>query len=759
MTGEGGMPSPPGGNAEQRRREFERQRGLSPDPGSARSKAEEAGLRGKAFLRLEEFRRQRGLQTQPEGESPAADAGSPYILGAEQKEAMLAATPPTPGIVWKPLGPAGIPKGQTYGSGTTTVAGRISAIAVDPSDSAHLLVGSAAGGVWETHDTGAEWTPRTDDQRTLSIGAIAFDPNDSSVVYAGTGEGNWAYSLLGQGMLRSGDGGSTWTAMASGQELFAHQGFFRIAIDPSDGKRLIVATTDRTAASPDAGATWATVHSGKTWDVSLARPGGETEILLAAHDGLFAATGTAAPARVALPGLPAALDKPEDRLAVAHVGPDSGEAFAFAAFAGAAHLWHRPAAKQPFVAVSLPQLSVANRVEDVFSIKQAWYDWYVAVPAQPAGVVYLGAIELVRGKSSGAGWSWSDISSREHGDSIHPDQHTMAFDPSQPGVIYAGNDGGVFRSPDGGDSWQSLNAGLAISEVEYLTQRPDEATWILAGLQDNGTVRREAEEGGGKWAQVGLGDGGDCATDATDPDTCFYSRYDMTLERSESRGDRDSWTDVTPPAPEGAPMQFYPPLEVNGKLVAKAGDVVYISTDSGDSWADVALPPNKGEPSIATALSIPSADRVLVGTEWGDVFRIDFSGGGWGPPTMLAKPAGGWISDMLVDADLPHRYWATFSNHPGAVFRSDDEGAGWTDVTANLPPIPVNAIVTDPEDRERVWVACDAGVFESTDAGGTWSVYGSGLPNALAEDLAFYAPDRLLRVGTRSRGVWEVAVG
>jgi hypothetical protein len=111
-----------------------------------------------------------------------------------------------------------------------------------------------------------------------------------------------------------------------------------------------------------------------------------------------------------------------------------------------------------------------------------------------------------------------------------------------------------------------------------------------------------------------------------------------------------------------------------------------------------------------------------------------------------------------MDPDMPNRLWATFSN-PGAVFRSDDAGTAWTDVTSNLPSLPVNTIVTDPSDRERVWVACDLGVFESTDAGAKWSVFGTGLPNALAVDLIFYEPDRLLRVATRSRGVWEAAVG
>jgi photosystem II stability/assembly factor-like uncharacterized protein len=198
---------------------------------------------------------------------------------------------------------------------------------------------------------------------------------------------------------------------------------------------------------------------------------------------------------------------------------------------------------------------------------------------------------------------------------------------------------------------------------------------------------------------------------------------------------------------------------VNGDVVVKAGEIVYLSTDSGGSWTQVALPqPQTGRASVASALAIPTSDRVLVGTIRGDVLGLDLQNGAWGEPTALTTPRDGWISDVLVDPDNPQRHWVTFSD-PGAVFRSDDAGAAWSDVTGNLPSMPANAIVTDPSDPDRVWVACDVGVFESVDAGGSWSVFGAGLPNALAVDLLFYEPDRLLRVATRSRGVWEVAVG
>jgi photosystem II stability/assembly factor-like uncharacterized protein len=724
-----------------------------------------APVTGKTYRRQAEFLEQRGLTLRSSSLAPdpvAGDADSDtrllYLHAAEQKAALLGADPPNEAIVWQSLGPNGIPKGQTYGTGpgsNVTVSGRVSAIAVDPTNSAHVLIGSAAGGIWETHDSGTSWAPRTDQQPTLAIGAIAFDPSDASTVYAGTGEGNSEYSHLGQGILVSKDGGTTWTVIA--QNVFAGVGFYRLVVDPRDGQRLIAATTGGGAVSTDGGDSWSLLHQGLTWDVSLAYHGDEPEILLAAPDGLFGARGQDAPAAIDLPGI-GPLDQDRERMAVAHVPSDPAQAFVFAASQGQAFLWRRAADNGPFEAIELTSFSVGEYVDDVFSVGQASYDWYVAVPPGGDDTVFLGAIELVKGVRSGDQWDWTDISSRlGSGDSIHPDQHAMAFDPQDSAVVYAGNDGGIFRSPDRGESWQSLNDGLGTSEVEYLAERPDEPTWILAGLQDDGTIRRE---GPGAWTQVGLGDGGDCGTNMARPDTCFHSYYYMYLERSDHRGDADSWQNVTPPGDTDQLLKlFYPPFEVNGDVISKAGQIVYVSRDSGASWKHVALAqPSSGRPSVASALAIPDPDTIFVGTIRGDVIKLHWANGSWSAPSALTKPRDGWISDLLVDQANPQRMWATYSN-PGAVFRSDDAGHTWTDVTKNLPSIPVNAIVSDPANRDRVWVACDVGVFESVDAGGSWAVFGTGLPNALAVDLIFYEPDRLLRVATRSRGVWETAVG
>jgi photosystem II stability/assembly factor-like uncharacterized protein len=75
-----------------------------------------------------------------------------------------------------------------------------------------------------------------------------------------------------------------------------------------------------------------------------------------------------------------------------------------------------------------------------------------------------------------------------------------------------------------------------------------------------------------------------------------------------------------------------------------------------------------------------------------------------------------------------------------------------------MPVIPVNAIVVDPKDQQRVFAATDHGVYQTKDAGGKWSDFGNGLPNAVIGDMILHERRRLLRVGTRSRGVWEVNI-
>ena len=388
------------------------------------------------------------------GEASDTSANADGLGVAEEiAEAYLAAAevmgPPTPfGPQWRSCGPWTVVNGQTYGATRINVSGRVSALAVDPANPAHVLAGAANGGVWESFNGGASWAPRTDYQRTLAVGALAFDPSAPRTVYCGLGEGDW-WSWLGVGVLRSTDGGTTWATLCTAP--FVGDGFYSLVVDPSNGMRLFAGTRGGLWVSTDGGLNWTRRRTQTTW--SIARR--VKEILAACADGLFRSTNNGNTWNaVTLPGAPGTFQ----RLAVAIAPSDPTIAYAWGSSGATGFLWRR--AGGTWTAVGLPPGAAFN---------QAWYDWFVAVAPDKANQVYCGAIDIHRGTLAGGTWTWVNLSSKTSGgNSIHPDQHSIAFEPGRPATVYAGNDGGVFRSDDRGINWVHCNNGLQISEFEYI---------------------------------------------------------------------------------------------------------------------------------------------------------------------------------------------------------------------------------------------------------------------------------------------------
>lgn len=221
-----------------------------------------------------------------------------------------------PLLIGLALGPAPIGQGQTFGTPRVSVSGRISAIALDPgyngTTNQAVYIGAAQGGVWRSRDNGANWTPLTDDQPSLAIGALAIDPTNANVIYAGTGEGNplTCSSYYGAGLLKSTDGGATWTQIPGPTSAFAptpaflNAGIAQIAIDPVAPATVYLCTTlGRTNSASTACAqapllrrgVWKSTDGGATWqNLDPSSSGGGTQatdlvIDPLNHDRVFAA--------------------------------------------------------------------------------------------------------------------------------------------------------------------------------------------------------------------------------------------------------------------------------------------------------------------------------------------------------------------------------------------------------------------------------------------------------------------------------------
>jgi hypothetical protein len=621
--------------------------------------------------RLDQFRLRRGLA--PEDQAAYAATRLAALRAA-------ATGPGEPdGPAWRPLGPFAIPHGRTAGSGPGSrprVAGRVAAVAVDPGDPDHLLAGG--GGVWESRDRGLTWRPRGDDQPTTAIGALAFAPSDPAVAYAGTGQGE-TLAALGAGLLRSADGGTSWEQLVTTELLGA--GVCGLLVDPADPGRLLAASTAGLLRSADGGATWERLLPGRSWSLAAGAGG---ELLAGGEHGLHRSGDGGATWRP-LP-LAAAPDGFE-RMAVA-CGAGGRVAYVFAAGDGVGHLWRREHPGGAFEPVKPPA--------DLHS-RHARHQWACAADPLDPGVVWLGAGGLHRGALGTDGrWSWTDLTARPSGDSLPVGQRVVLADPGDPRALYVANEGGLYRSPDGGRSWRSLGTGLAVAEVGHLA---DHGAWLLAGAGELGTVRYE---GGEVWCPVG-------------PAT--------------------------------------PALVVGDELVAAGAGGLAVSADGGASWSAVPLPPARGP---VTALAATGPGRLLAGTGEGELLRLERAGGGW-QVAGAARPRAGRVAGVAADPGRPGVAWAAWSDpRGGRVWRSRDGGASWTDRSGGLPPVPAGAVAPDPDRPGTVYAATDAGVWRSEDDGETWRPAGRGLPNAPALALALRRDRRLLRAGLLGRGVWEL---
>ena len=685
-------------------------------------------------------------QDESQARRPAEDTEVNVGIAQEIAQAYLEAAdqmgPPTAfGPQWRSCGPWTVVNGQTYGATRINASGRVSALAVDPANAAHVLAGAANGGVWESFNRGASWAPRTDYQRTLTVGALAFNPSAPATVYCGTGEGDW-WSWLGVGVLRSTNGGTTWSTLCTNP--FVGDGFYSLVVDPANGMRLYAGTRGGLWVSTDGGVNWTRRRTQPTWSISLPSGG---KVLAACGDGVFRSTDNGVTWNaVALPGAPGSFQ----RLAVAIAPSDPTVAYVWGASGGSGFLWRR--AGRNWTAVGLPPGA---------SFGQAWYDWYVAVAPDQDTQVYCGSIDIHRGTLSSGTWNWVNLSSKSSGgNSIHPDQHSIAFQPGSPATVYAGNDGGVYRSDDRGINWVHCNNGLQVSEFEYIAHNIGVSRWLVGGTQDNGTNRWT---GPSTWEHVGDADGGDCGVNRANPQVVFHTWQWWTLWRSATGGGFGSWANITPPRPAGEDVGlFYPPFECSattGNTIAMGGRSLYVSRDLGTTWTRLGYP----APGVASALYIPDADTVLVGLTDGRLFRTRFSAGAWSGLTALTglpRTTPGSISDLHAEPGGMGRVWATTPRVAGGgrVFRSDNGGSSWTDCTAGLPNLPINAIEVDSGNSNRIWAAADLGVYQSTNAGGTWADFSASLPNAYVGDLVFHPHARVLRAGTRNRGVWEIPV-
>ncbi|MGB9696289.1 MAG: T9SS type A sorting domain-containing protein [Ignavibacteria bacterium] len=624
---------------------------------------------------------------------------------------------------WINLGPTpGINPNYGY------VSSRIASVRFNPLNPNIIYAGTACGGIWKTTNAGLTWMPMSDFEVSLSSGALAIDPNDPQIIYLGTGEATYfSYSYYGRGLLKSTDGGESWTSIRNGLPEFSY--FSRLLIKPQAPSILFAALgTAGLYKSTDAGLNWVSVFTSRCDDI-VTSPDGSKVFIIGSGTGYQISTDGG---QTFTQYTPFALGT-RNHIAICKSKPQ----VLYVSIYRDTTVYVYKSTNGGYNFTYLPNTFTGTN--------QAWYDFYIYVNPIDENNAYVGLVDLWRTID---GNTFQRITNSSSGP-VHVDHHNLDFHPTDPSTIIISNDGGLNLSTNRGTNWTNLNSTFTLTQFYRIASDPDNPSHLIGGTQDNGVQRTT---GAIKWDVVFGGDGGAVCFNPREPNIILSENQFNNIRRSTNGG--ISWqvatTGLTGNAEWIAPIIAHPD---SSGIFYTGRQQVFKTTNNGASWFQWST----GISGTIRVLAISKSDpRIIFASSSNSLFK---SGNG------------GKIFSYL-QTGLPDRIITGIDIHPdspdvailgvsgfgtGHIFKTSNGGYNWIDISNNLPNTPVNDVmIYHPGVPTGIYlVATDVGVFATDNYGQQWFELAQGLPNTVCLDLDYNLKSNKIRVATHGRGVWE----
>jgi hypothetical protein len=682
----------------------------------------------------------------------------------EQTSAVISAT-------WTQQGPAPILGGQENvfpPSANNPAAGAIEAVAPVPGNANIIYVATVNGGIWKTTNALAStptWTPLTDFQPSLSMGAIALDAGNVNTVVAGTGRwGSFGNDGNTQGLIYvSRNAGASFTQTTASP--FGDQKIGGIAIR---GNTILVTTPDPAgmARSTDGGATWTQVSgaglpAGGIFD--LAEDGGNASRFYATVDGvgIFRSTDTGATWVNVSQNNASVASAMQGANAFARVSVSRNDGRLFVA------VMDNSTGIVNFVAWSQNQGASWTVINPPNVSGNAIPFGMFAMAADPvnSSFVYVAVVgDWVRGDVGTQQWQTIAGSGTPNFTTPHADSRDIAFDANLDMIL--SEDGGIFKRPrprEATGDWFSLAGNLGNTEVHSVAYDGNSRA-VLGGLQDNGSVF-QITTGQLPGLNVTGGDGGDVDVDTTSTAGFSWryasSQFLLGFRRREYDANNNFITEIFPAlqTPGGGSLSsglFVTPIAVNNvnglRLVIADNDTVWESLDQGEHVTPVGGAPGAQDLFYGQASNANVIWAVSNGTAW-----LRLAAG-----NPLVQTSGQPPDGVIRLAVNPSNINDTYLMSPATVFHTTNTGASWTNITGNLqslnPGFLRTMVFVRGSTRNLIVVGASNGVFATTTAQlGTWQAVGTNLPHAPVMDTQFNAARNQLAIGTLGRGIWTAA--